>query len=148
MLRDLGDPLGEQAPELFARTKLSRKDHRHGDAQCACQQVIAGFRAISAGLRSVARSVGAGAKDTEGYDPTKREGTNVDVAWDDGEGRWTYCEAKLSEQGFGTAKRDQRQEEKRVSIYQPALARYCPAALMEPKRVFANTAGEPGAGTG
>jgi hypothetical protein len=70
--------------------------------------------------------------------PHSEEGTNVDVAWHDGEGGWTYCEVKLSEQGFGSAKRDQRHEEKRVSIYQPVLGPYCPAELMEPGRFFAN----------
>ncbi len=70
--------------------------------------------------------------------PDAQEGTNVDVAWHDGEGRWTYCEVKLSEQGFGTAKRDQRHEDKRVKIYQPVLGPYCPAELMEPGRFFTN----------
>ena len=70
--------------------------------------------------------------------PYAEEGTNVDVAWQGEHGSWTYCEVKLSEQGFGTAKRDQRHEEKRVSIYQPVLKAHCPAELLEPRRFFAN----------
>ena len=80
MLRNLRDLLAEQAPDLLARTKLSRKDHRHGNAQCACQQVITGFGANSAGLRSVARSVGTGAEDT-----ADKEGGNQRRC---GMGRW------------------------------------------------------------
>ena len=72
------------------------------------------------------------------YVPYAEEGTNVDVAWRDEDGSWTYCEVKLSEQGFGMAKRDQRHEDKLVKIYQPVLEAYCPAELLEPGRFFAD----------
>ena len=70
--------------------------------------------------------------------PDSQEGTNVDVAWHDDDGSWTYCEVKLSEQGFGTAKHDQEHENKLAAIYRPVLGAYCPAELLEPGPFFAN----------
>jgi len=72
------------------------------------------------------------------YVPDAQEGTNVDVAWHDAGGSWTYCEVKLSEQGFGTAKHDQRHEEKLAVTYGPVLDPYCPPELLEPATFFAN----------
>lgn len=66
------------------------------------------------------------------------EGTNVDVAWRSTEGDWTYCEVKLSEAEFGTARDDKRHREKLNSIYRPILTDYCPADMLEPHTFFAN----------
>ena len=72
------------------------------------------------------------------YVPDAQEGTNVDMAWRDRGGSWTHCEVKLSEQGFGSAKHDQRHEEKLTAIYGPVLRPYCPPELLEPPTFFAN----------
>lgn len=65
-----------------------------------------------------------------------KEGTNVDVAWHDADGRWTYCEVKFSEQDFGKAKCDEKHLDKLRRIYGPALGPYCPAELLEPATFF------------
>lgn len=68
--------------------------------------------------------------------PDERENTNVDIAWQDKSGAWTYCEVKLSEQEFGQARPDKRHLEKLAGIYGPVLSRFCPASLLEPKEFF------------
>ncbi len=68
--------------------------------------------------------------------PDERENTNVDIAWQDKSGAWTYCEVKLSEQEFGQAKPDKRHLEKLAGIYGPTLKRFCPTSLLEPKEFF------------
>ncbi|NWG03605.1 MAG: hypothetical protein HXY44_12190 [Syntrophaceae bacterium] len=55
------------------------------------------------------------------YVPDAEEGTNVDVAWQNSDGRWVFCEVKLSEGEFGCAKPDQRHENKLREIYSPRL---------------------------
>lgn len=70
--------------------------------------------------------------------PDANEGTNVDIAWQDQNDAWTYCEVKLSEQEFGLAKGDQRHHAKLADIYGPVLGPHCSAELLEPQRFFAN----------
>jgi len=72
------------------------------------------------------------------YIPYAKEGTNVDVSWQDAKGAWTYCEVKLSEQEFGKARDDKRHREKLATIYLPVLAPYCPAELLQTTQFFAN----------
>jgi hypothetical protein len=55
------------------------------------------------------------------YVPDAEEGTNVDVAWQNSDGKWVFCEVKLSEGEFGCAKPDQRHEKKLREIYSPRL---------------------------
>jgi hypothetical protein len=55
------------------------------------------------------------------YVPDAEEGTNVDVAWQNSDGAWIFCEVKLSESEFGCAKPDQRHERKLREIYAPRL---------------------------
>jgi hypothetical protein len=71
-------------------------------------------------------------------DPT--EGTNVDVAWQGGEPGcpWTYCEVKLSETDFGTARNDATHRDKLDRTYGPALAHYVNAELLEATQFFMN----------
>lgn len=66
------------------------------------------------------------------------EGTNVDVAWRNESGKWTYCEVKLSEQDFGKAKPDRRHLDKLERIYRPELHRHVPPELLEPGPFFAH----------
>jgi len=70
--------------------------------------------------------------------PHLEEGTNVDIAWKDCQGAWTYCEVKLSEQEFGQAKADTRHREKLTTIYDPVLRCSCPETLLEPLEFFDN----------
>lgn len=65
-----------------------------------------------------------------------RENTSADVAWMDSEKNWTYCEVKLSEQEFGTAKNDQRHREKLEKIYAPDLYRHFDPAFLTEARFF------------
>jgi hypothetical protein len=63
------------------------------------------------------------------------EGTNVDVTWQSG-GIRTYCEVKLSEQEFGSAKDDERHRLKLERIYRPSLAGACSPKWLEPESFF------------
>ena len=65
------------------------------------------------------------------------ERTNVDVTWLSG-GTRTFCEVKLSEQEFGTAKDDERHREKLELFYRPCLAGVCPEELLQPETFFRN----------
>ena len=63
------------------------------------------------------------------------EGTNVDVTWQ-ASGMRTYCEVKLSEQEFGSAKDDERHRGKLERIYRPGLAGACSPEWLEPEKFF------------
>jgi hypothetical protein len=65
-----------------------------------------------------------------------KEGTNVDIAWQSACGSWTYCDVKLSESDFGTAKDDMRHRDKLQQIYKPTLDPHCSADLLEPAFFF------------
>lgn len=65
------------------------------------------------------------------------EGTNVDVSWLSG-GVRTYCEVKLSEQEFGTAKDDERHRGKLERIYRPSLVGACAPEWLQPESFFQN----------
>ncbi len=69
--------------------------------------------------------------------PYAEEKTNVDISWQDTKGSWTYCEVKLTEQGFGKAKGERRHYSKLEQIYEPVLRPYCPAELLQPDTFFA-----------
>lgn len=51
----------------------------------------------------------------------KKEGTNVDVAWRDASGHYTFCEVKLSESEFGATDADERHIRRRQDVYLPKL---------------------------
>jgi hypothetical protein len=65
------------------------------------------------------------------YVPDPEEGTNVDVAWQNSDGKWVFCEVKLSEGEFGSAKPDQRHENKLREIYSPRLHGIIDEGLLE-----------------
>jgi len=65
------------------------------------------------------------------YVPDPEEGTNVDVAWQNSDGAWAFCEVKLSESEFGNAKPDQRHERKLREIYSPRLRGIVDEGLLE-----------------
>jgi hypothetical protein len=65
------------------------------------------------------------------YVPDAEEGTNVDVAWQNSDGAWAFCEVKLSEGEFGSAKPDQRHEKKFREIYSPRLHGLVDERLLE-----------------
>jgi hypothetical protein len=46
--------------------------------------------------------------------------------WRMSDGARIYCEVKLSEQRFGTAKADDRHREKLLTIYRPSLGSLIP----------------------
>jgi hypothetical protein len=68
----------------------------------------------------------------------KNEGTNVDVAWQDRNRSWTYCEVKLTEAKFGGAKGEERHHLKLSKTYAPLLCDHCPPKLLESTVFFAN----------
>jgi hypothetical protein len=63
--------------------------------------------------------------------PDPEEGTNVDVAWQNSDGTWVFCEVKLSEGEFGSAKPDKRHEKKYHEIYSPRLHGLVDERLLE-----------------
>ena len=70
--------------------------------------------------------------------PVKQEGTNVDVAWRTPAGLQVFCEVKLSESAFGTAKNDSEHQKKLKDIYRPQLVSIVPEDLLEEKAFFKN----------
>lgn len=70
--------------------------------------------------------------------PDPAEGTNVDVSWKDERGGSVYCEVKLSEAEFGTAKDDAKHRDKLERIYRDRLAPLVPDEYLEPSAFFAN----------
>jgi len=70
--------------------------------------------------------------------PDEKEGTNVDVMWHTPAGAQVFCEVKLSETGFGTAKNDARHKKKLAEIYNPRLKPLVSSHLLEGKRFFEN----------
>jgi len=92
---------------------------------------------LSAGgeaARVIAQALGLGGDIREWhfeYVPDAEEGTNVDVAWQNSDGTWVFCEVKLSESEFGSAKPDQRHEKKYHEIYAPRLHGLVDERLLE-----------------
>lgn len=72
------------------------------------------------------------------YLPDREEGTNVDVAWKNRHGATVYCEVKLSESGFGTARDDAKHRKKLDTIYRERLGPLVSAELLEPRVFFSN----------
>ena len=70
--------------------------------------------------------------------PHKREATNIDALWVTDDGATTFCEVKLSENGFGKAKHDERHLEKLDALYRPVLRDHVGPELMEPRTFFAS----------
>lgn len=68
--------------------------------------------------------------------PDPIENTNVDVAWNTSEQITVYCEVKLSEAEFGTAKCDERHQRKLAEIYRPRLKDLVSKELLEEKTFF------------
>ena len=69
--------------------------------------------------------------------PDGEERTNVDVSWSGG-GHETYCEVKLSEREFGSAKNDREHKDKLATRYGPVLNGHVASDLLEPAEFFAN----------
>ncbi len=65
------------------------------------------------------------------YVPDVEEGSNVDVVWQNSDEVWTFCEVKLSESEFGSAKPNQRREKKFQQIYSPRLHGLIDERLLE-----------------
>jgi hypothetical protein len=85
-------------------------------------------------VRLIAKALGPGGDVREWhfeYVPDPEEGTNVDVAWRNSDGIWAFCEVKLSEGEFGSAKPDQRHETKFREIYSPRLHGLVEGRLIE-----------------
>lgn len=65
-----------------------------------------------------------------------KEETQVDVAWQDAAGSWTYCEVKLSEREFGRAEGAPRHHAKLLTTYGPGLRDHCSAEMLESNVFF------------
>lgn len=95
------------------------------------------FPFLSAGgeaARSIAQAIGVKGDIREWhfeFVPDAEEGTNVDVAWQNSNSAWIFCEVKLSEGEFGCAKPDQRHENKLQEIYSPRLHGLIDERLLE-----------------
>lgn len=68
--------------------------------------------------------------------PDPIENTNVDFAWNTSEQITVYCEVKLSEAEFGTARCDERHQRKLAEIYRPRLKNLVSKELLEEKTFF------------
>ncbi len=69
--------------------------------------------------------------------PDEHEGTNIDALWVTDDGVRTFCEVKLSEAEFGTAKNDERHREKLTRIYRPGLQGHVATSALEEAEFFA-----------
>lgn len=69
--------------------------------------------------------------------PDPEEGTNIDVFWATADRVQTFCEVKLSEADFGTARDDDPHRKKLANIYSPDLAGHLDPAQLEPQAFFA-----------
>jgi hypothetical protein len=65
------------------------------------------------------------------------EGTNADVMWRTSEGN-VFCEVKLSETGFGTARNDFEHRKKLAKIYRPRLEKMVSPELLRGATFFKN----------
>jgi hypothetical protein len=65
-----------------------------------------------------------------------KEETQVDVAWQNSSGSWTYCEVKLSEREFGHATGIEKHHHKLLNTYGPGLRDHCTAEMLESKNFF------------
>lgn len=70
--------------------------------------------------------------------PDTLEGSNIDVWWKADDGIQTFCEVKLSETAFGTAKLDEEHLTKLRTIYSSRLSGHVNPAQLEPKSFFKN----------
>ncbi len=70
--------------------------------------------------------------------PYPKERTNVDVLWRLPDGATVYCEVKLSESEFGTAKSDHEHEVKWAGTYAPGLRKMVSVDLLEKTTFFAH----------
>jgi len=68
--------------------------------------------------------------------PDEKEGTNVDVLWRVSGEASIFCEVKLSETEFGTAKNDLRHRKKLAEIYRPRLNSLISDDLLEEQTFF------------
>lgn len=68
--------------------------------------------------------------------PDPAEGTNVDVMWKGLGGACVYCEVKLSEAEFGTAKDDPRHQKKWSEVYKPRLKSLVSEDLLSDRTAF------------
>jgi hypothetical protein len=70
--------------------------------------------------------------------PDAAEGTNTDVMWRISDSASIFCEVKLSEAGFGTAKNDERHRNKLLRVYQPRLEPLIANELLKEDVFFKN----------
>lgn len=70
--------------------------------------------------------------------PDSDEGTNLDMWWRTTDGVHGYCEVKLTEGEFGTAKHDAAHLRKLERTYAPLLAGHVRPSRLEPEEFFAS----------
>ena len=70
------------------------------------------------------------------YIPDEKERSNVDAWWAMPDGRQYFCEVKLTESEFGTAKPDAARLTKFEEIYRPILIPHVRPSRLEPKAFF------------
>ena len=136
-------PFREDIREYLARQRPSIKLHRYfhhlNSSQAFALNLFFPYFE-KGGASQLLKAMGSGG-DLSSWEPEcvvdEEEGTNVDVTWQSG-GVRTYCEVKLSEQEFGTAKDDERHREKLDRFYLPSLTGACPPELLEPRAFFRN----------
>jgi hypothetical protein len=132
-------------PQIVDFLKANRQIKRHqffhhlNSSQAFAFNLFVPYFSTEEGARDLALALGETAPITglalEAV-PDAGEGTNVDALWRHGGGGMTYCEVKLTEEGFGTAKADERHLGKLAEIYERRLRGKVDDGLLEPKSFF------------
>jgi hypothetical protein len=120
--------------------KLHRYFHHLNSSQALAFNLFFPFFGLGLGRgRPMTDALGLGADAVDAvfeFVPDVSEGTNVDVAWRSADGGWVFCEVKLSEQEYGSARSDSRHQRKRTKIYLPRLQGLVDPSLLVEKPFF------------
>jgi len=129
-------------PKIDAKSKLHRDFHHLNSSQAMCFNFFYPFLGGVGGnspalLLNLLGYPGESIKRWEfEYIPNTKERTNFDFYLGTGRGVDILFEVKLSENGFGTAKRNERREAKLESIYSPALRGKVKLKYLDPSKFF------------
>lgn len=117
--------------------KLHRYFHHLNSSQAFALNVFFPYfeRGASSQLLAALGSTGLLSSWVPEYIADAVEGTNVDMTWQSG-GTRTYCEVKLSEQEFGSARNDDAHLAKLKRIYRSSLTGACAPELLQPEKFF------------
>jgi len=121
--------------------KLHRHFHHLNSSQAFALSLFAPFfepRGVAA--RALLHALGIAEDDIRDWRPeavpNSQEGTNLDAWWLTESGIEYFCEVKLTEAEFGSARNDSRHQEKLRTIYLPRLEGLVASKLLAPAPFF------------